>query len=75
MTVPPRRELFPDPRGVGLRATWHGERELVVLSLWREDSCIGTVRLGPDEATRLATFLASHLGEQTAEQPQPPPGC
>lgn len=30
---------------------------MVVLSIWRADECVGTVRLAPDEAHRLAAFL------------------
>jgi hypothetical protein len=63
---PPRRELFADERGAGLRATWHAERELVVFSLWREDTCVGTFRLPIADASRLRDFLAAHLREQAA---------
>ena len=53
-----RRELFADDRGAGLRASWHPERGIVVLSLWKGDVCAGTFRLPVDEAPRLAAFLA-----------------
>ena len=57
-----RRELFVDARGSGLRASWHDERGVAVISLWHGDTCVGTVRLDADDATRLAQFLVGHLG-------------
>lgn len=57
-----RRELFVDPRGSGLRASWHDEHGVAVISLWHGDTCVGTVRLDADDATRLAHFLVGHLG-------------
>ncbi|MGH3665479.1 MAG: hypothetical protein ACRDU8_05230 [Egibacteraceae bacterium] len=62
----PRRELFTDARGVGLRVTWHAEREIVVLSLWHSDVCVGTFRLPLADTARLASFLVAHLGAQAA---------
>ncbi len=50
-------ELFADGRGGALRATWHDDAGLVVLSVWRGAACVGTVRLTPDEAERLSVFL------------------
>jgi hypothetical protein len=40
-----------------------------VVSLWREDSCIGTFHLGPMEAARVITFLSSNLAEVAANLP------
>ncbi len=50
-------EFFLDERGQALRVTWHAEAEVVVLSVWRAEECVGTVRLAADEAHRLASFL------------------
>ncbi len=58
---PPRRAVFADARGHGLRATWHAERDEVVLSLWRDDVCTGTFRLPASHASRLAEFLDAHV--------------
>lgn len=55
--LPGMPELFVDERGAALRVTWHAEPDLVVLSVWRGERCVGTVRLSPDEAGRLARFL------------------
>ena len=49
--------LFVDDRGQALRVTWHAEAGVAVLSIWREDHCVGTVRLGAGDARRLADFL------------------
>lgn len=63
----PRRELFVDARGSGLRASWHREEGLAVISLWHGDLCVGTVQLDPQDSARLAQFLVGHLGELAAE--------
>jgi hypothetical protein len=61
--LPGRREILVDDRGAGLRLTWHAEQLLTVVSLWREDSCIGVFHLEPDEAVRVITFLSANLAE------------
>lgn len=50
-------ELFVDGRGAALRVTWHATDGVVVLSIWRVDLCVGTVRLVPDDVERLAELL------------------
>jgi len=70
----PRRALFSDG-GRGLRASWHAEQGTVVLSLWQADLCVGTFRLAPREASRLADFLLGHAGRTTdrraGDEPSP----
>ena len=66
----PRRSLFTDERGAGLRVTWHPERDLVVFSLWRDDQCVGTFRMPVAEAGRLAAFLVDHLARAAAATAQ-----
>ena len=48
-----------DARGDGraVRISTHPESGLLNLSLWREDLCVGTVRLRPDEAATLIAGL------------------
>jgi hypothetical protein len=65
----PRRALFVDERGTGLRVSWHAERSVTVLSLWRDDVCVGTARLPVTDTARLASFLVDHLGRLAAEKP------
>ena len=65
----PRRELFVDARGSSLRASWHEEHGVAVISVWHGNECVGSVRLDPADATRLTQFLVGHLGAQAAAQP------
>ena len=72
-----RRDMFLDERGAGLRVTWHPERDLVVLSVWQGDSCVGTFRMSVQDVPRLAGLLAAALGDwvgQTADPGIPRPG-
>ena len=66
-----RRHLAIDERGIGLRATWHFERGLVNLSLWREDRCVETFRLPVREAATLVAFLVDGLADAASEPAVP----
>jgi hypothetical protein len=55
--------MFLDERGAGLRVTWHPERDLVVLSVWQDDSCVGTFRMAVEDVPRLTGLLAAALGD------------
>jgi hypothetical protein len=55
--------MFLDERGTGLRVTWHPERDLVVLSVWQGDSCVGTFRMSVQDIPRLSGLLAAALGD------------
>jgi hypothetical protein len=59
-----------DQRGEGraVRVTSHVESGFLVLSTWKEDTCVSTVRLLPDEAASLIAGLAQGLG-QLSERP------
>ena len=61
--LPDQGSIFVDARGAGraLRVTWHHESGLVVLSLWREISCVATFRLAIDEVPELIDALRSGL--------------
>ncbi|WP_341360672.1 hypothetical protein V5H98_05750 [Georgenia sp. M64] len=63
--MPPRSRWFADPRGHGrgLRVTAHPETGMVVLSLWRADECVATVRLTPTEAAGLVGALGAGLAD------------
>lgn len=52
-------ELFLDPRGDArsLRVRRHDEAGLVVLSLWRGDTCTGTFRLRAEDVPALIELL------------------
>lgn len=59
--LPIGRLLAVDERGIGLRATWRLDRGFLNLSLWRDDVCVETFHLTPDDAVRLAAFIADGL--------------
>jgi hypothetical protein len=58
-----RRDMFLDERGAGLRVTWHPERDLVVLSVWHDERCVGTFRMSVQDVPRLSGLLAAALGD------------
>jgi hypothetical protein len=62
-TLSGRRDMFLDERGTGLRVSWHPERDLVVLSVWQGDSCVGTFRMPVQDIPRLSGLLAAALGD------------
>jgi hypothetical protein len=69
-----RRDMFLDERGTGLRVSWHPERDLVVLSVWQGDGCVGTFRMSVQDIPRLSGLLAAALGDwvdQTGGAPSP----
>jgi hypothetical protein len=55
--------IFLDPRGDdrALRVSWHEDRGVVVLSLWRDATCAATFRLGVDEVPDLIELLRAGL--------------
>ena len=62
--LPTRRDVFLDERGAGLRVTWHPERDLVVLSVWQDDGCVGTFRMSVQDVPRLSGLLAAALDDR-----------
>ncbi|RZU30787.1 hypothetical protein [Blastococcus saxobsidens] len=52
-----------DARGEGrsIRVSTHIEKGLVVLSLWRGETCVGTARLSPEDAAGVVTGLTDGL--------------
>ncbi len=61
--LPSTGEVFLDARGDGraLRVTRHTQSGLVVLSLWRDGSCVGTFRLPVEEVPDLVEVLLGGL--------------
>lgn len=47
--------------GRGVRVSAHEEAGFLVLSTWKADVCVGTVRLLPDEAAELVAGVAEAL--------------
>jgi hypothetical protein len=67
--LPSHRQLFADARGGDrwLRVTWHEEAGLVVLSLWRQSTCVGTVRLDRSQVAALVSALVDDLAGRTGD--------
>ncbi|HVM08858.1 MAG TPA: hypothetical protein VM345_10360 [Acidimicrobiales bacterium] len=64
--IPHRRELFVDETGAGMRVTWHAEQELFVVSLWRDDVCVGAIRLDAGDTARLVAMLTRALASSVS---------
>ena len=69
------RVMLGDVRGRSraLRASWHHEAGLLVLSLWRDDACVGTVRLSSREAIHLAEVIVAGLADELPSEEDPAP--
>ena len=50
-----------------VRVSAHQREHLLNLSVWRDDLCVGTVRLRPDEAAALVTGRSASLGELSGD--------
>jgi hypothetical protein len=61
--LPAAGEVFLDARGSGraLRVSWHGEADVVVLSLWSGGTCSGTFRLPVQDVPDLIEMLRAGL--------------
>ena len=70
LPFPPRGRWAWDARGHerAVRVTPHPTEGLVNLSVWRDDMCVGTVRLRPDEVAGLVEGLTEGLA-RLAERP------
>ena len=57
--LPRAGETYPDVRGQErhLRVAWHTDRDVVVLSLWRDNLCTGTFQLSAADAADLVDVL------------------
>ena len=74
LSLPEGVEMFSDARGEerSMRVTWHHESGLVVVSLWRDGACVGTLRLQRDEVPRLIGALADGLAVPPSEDEAAP---
>lgn len=61
--LPRAGEIYLDSRGDDrvLRVSWHHEAGLVVLSMWRQDECIGSFRLAAEDVPDLIDVLRAGL--------------
>ncbi|RBY82890.1 hypothetical protein DQ238_02450 [Geodermatophilus sp. TF02-6] len=58
-------------RGRAVRVSTHGEVGLLNLSVWRDETCVGTVKLRPGEAAELVAALTDGLAQLAAEAGRP----
>jgi hypothetical protein len=63
--LPELGSIYLDARGIdrALRVSWHHDAGLVVLSLWRDNVCAGSFRLGVDEVPDLIAMLRDGLDQ------------
>lgn len=61
--LPTHGAVFFDPRDEGrfLRVSFHDSLGVFVLSLWKDDTCLGTFRLPIDDAPRLIHSMVGAL--------------
>ena len=71
--LPRRRDIVLDERGEGraLRVTWHHDAAIAVVSVWRQDRCVGTVRVAAEDVPGLVAVLTEGLAEGYANGHQP----
>jgi hypothetical protein len=74
--LPVRGRWAWDARGAGraVRVSPHPHENVVNLSVWRDDVCVGTVRLLPGEAASLVSGLTDGLAELAARPQREAPG-
>jgi hypothetical protein len=70
----PRGHWAWDARGAerAVRVSPHPDENVVNLSVWRDDLCVGTVRLLPDEVSALVAGLTDGLVELSRRPAGPP---
>jgi hypothetical protein len=73
LRLPRRRDIVLDERGDGraLRVTWHHDAGIAVVSVWRQDTCAGTVRVAAEDVPGLIAVLTEGLAEGYTTAPQP----
>ena len=71
--LPAQGTVFFDPRDEGrfLRVSYHEDLGVFVLSLWRDDTCLGTFRLATEEAPRLIHAMVTALVGEDATAASP----
>jgi hypothetical protein len=69
-----RGDVFLDARGAGraMRLSWHPEADVVVLSLWREETCAGTFRMPHEDVAAFIDALIDGLRDAPGVHLPPP---
>ena len=55
-----------------MRASWHRDARIVVLSLWTDELCTGTFRLRLEDAPDLVHLLVDAMAQAPPAPPEPP---
>ncbi len=73
LALPAIGVALADARGDGrwMRVTWHDEAGVVVLSLWRDRTCVGTIRLERGEVPELVAALVEGLAAEPSSHDVP----
>ena len=68
VALPVHGRWAADARGEGrsIRVSAHVEKGLVVLSLWRGETCVGTARLSPEDAAGVVAGMTDGLAAMAA---------
>jgi hypothetical protein len=61
----PSRLLVPTGHS-DLRATWHADADVIVLTLWSGQRCTGSAPLDSEQAAELMAFLARCLAQRAS---------
>jgi hypothetical protein len=70
LSLPARGRWVWDARDKtrAVRVAAHGQVGLLNLSMWRDETCVGTVRLRPEEVTDLVAALTNGLARLVADR-------
>lgn len=71
LTAPGRWIADQRGEGRGARVSSHVEAGFLVLSTWKQDEVVATVRLLPDEAAALVAGIAEGLSRLIDASPEP----
>jgi hypothetical protein len=68
--LPSAGDVFFDVRDEGrsLRVSWHAELGTVAVSFWRDDTCVSSFWLSPEDVPRLISGLVQPLVTQAARR-------
>jgi hypothetical protein len=71
--LPTAGAVVQDARGDArwMRVTWHEAEGVVVLSVWRDGSCVATVRVERADVPALVTALVDGLVDGPLDEPAP----
>jgi hypothetical protein len=69
--LPRHGQWIEDLRGEGrsVRVSTHEDAGLLNLSIWRHDTCVGTVRLSPEDVATLMGGLSEGLAQMAQSRP------